>query len=77
LSDGDYNLYLANPINQQLQTERDECVEEIRRLRKALDKIYMLTGCSASEHLEAMRNIYSSSKNALKAPASILKLLEK
>jgi hypothetical protein len=35
----DSQLFLANPINQQLLTERNECVEEIKRLHKILKNV--------------------------------------
>jgi hypothetical protein len=38
----DSQLFLANPLNQQLLTERNECVEEIKRLNEVLDKLQRL-----------------------------------
>jgi hypothetical protein len=60
-------VYLANPINQQLQTERDECVAEIRRLRLALKQITSYRNTSNEKIIT----------EALTGNASILKLLEK
>ena len=60
-------LFLANPINQQLLTERNECVEEIKRLNKILLDI------SRTDDAYFMRG---KAREALSTTNSIKRLLE-
>lgn len=76
-------VYLANPINQQLQTERDECVEEIRRLREALQTSHNFISDNYKQpYIKTPEyegsDCWNSSREALRSTSvSILNLLEK
>ncbi len=64
-------VYAANPINQQLLSERNECVEAMQRLKSAFHT-NMLRAFPNKTHQEISDEI----DKALSTPDSIKKLLE-
>lgn len=64
-------LYLANPLNQQLLTERNECVEEIKRLNNNLQSILKLAKLVEDYNIQTICNEALTNQ-----PASIQKILE-